>query len=168
MNKACSDPLDFETDRWTLGSRARKRSLGGGFTTFWAQSAPVRRAPISMPTVAYAKRSDHLHKLRTDSLLLARASFDEVSQPTAEAIAAAVTLINSLPDACLDFTLELSHDGEINFLYGGDHDLFHVHIGDAGELSFYSCLKGTEEFGDEIVAKAFPHERLLSFTERLS
>ncbi|WIX23713.1 hypothetical protein PUV44_12280 [Xanthomonas arboricola pv. corylina] len=66
----------------------------------------------------------------------------------------------------MDFSLELSHDGEINFLYGEGHALFHIHIGEEGVLSYYSRANDAESFGDDLSASTFPHVLLQKFIEQ--
>lgn len=165
MTMLCADTFEFDRDRWATSPRKSKRSVDVEFSRDWTKRIASRRPPLALkPTIAYAKRSAHLGKLRNETQSLGASSLDEVVEPTHVALNAAESFINGLLDGCLDFSLELSHDGEINFLYGNERDLFHIHIDDGGALSYYSRLQGIEDFGDELSPSSFPHNRLLSFT----
>lgn len=168
MNMPCIDTFDLERERWGVTSRSKRvweTDFSKGWRTKRVGARPQLAAP--KPSLAYTKRSSHLAHLRSESALLAHSDMDGISEPTELAYRSAEAFINGLWDSCLDFFLELSHDGEINFLYGNEVDLFHVHIDEAGVLSYYSRLDGVEEFGDEVSPQRFPNSGLHSFVERL-
>jgi hypothetical protein len=99
------------------------------------------------PCRSYFKRSEKLAELRNYAAALSKLDFDEVIPPSAIAMRAARAFINGLAEVRLDFKLEISHDGEINFLYGDEANLFHVHIDEYGILSYYARRDGSETFG---------------------
>lgn len=169
MNMLCADAFEFDRDqdRWEPALRRNRRVGESEFSKGWTKLLVLRRPTLALkPTATYARRSAHLRKLRTESAWLAQSTLEDVTQPTGAALTAAESFINRLDEGCLDFSLELSHDGEINFLYGEGHALFHIHIGEEGVLSYYSRLSDAESFGDDLSASTFPHVLLQEFIEQ--
>jgi hypothetical protein len=141
---------------------------GADFARIWG--ATKREVPASRlnlkPGRAYTQRSAKLAQLRGEAAALSRLDLDEVTPPSTESLGAAETFINWLSEGCLRFDLKISHDGEINFLYGDVTEPFHVHIDENGLLSYYAKWDGQEIFGDDLQAKQFPNRELLRFVDR--
>jgi len=118
------------------------------------------------PGPTYSKRSMKLAQLRADSASLGTSGFSETCPPTHATMRSAEAFINGLWEGCLDFDLEISYDGEVNFLYGNNSELFHIHIDEDGVLSYYAKSAQGEKFGDDLSAANFPNRDLLSFVDR--
>lgn len=161
MNAHCH--IEFAGDYWGLADfgAAKGADFDRGLVTRVA--SPANRLK---PGRGYSKRSTRLAELRNDVAALSKLSFEEVTPPSVMSMHAARTFINGLCEGCLDFGLEVSHDGEINFLYGGGAELFHIHIDEHGVLSYYARRDGHEMFGDGKCANEFPHQELLRFVDR--
>lgn len=162
MNAHCH--IEFFGDYWgpaDFGS-AKVTDFDHGWKAAKLTSSPHRLKPGR----AYSKRSTRLAQLRSDVAALSKLNFEEVTPPSAMSMHAARTFINGLCEGCLDFDLEVSHDGEINFLYGEETELFHIHIDEYGTLSYYTKRDGHEMFGDDKCASEFPHQELLRFVDR--
>lgn len=165
MNARCYIEVADDLDRWDAKSFFSLK--GGDFAQGWKvpQSADSARRLLK-PGQTYSKRSMKLAQLRSDAAALGKLDFEETTPPSALAMRAAETFINGLWEGCLDFDLEVSHDGEINFLYGNKVELFHIHIDENGILSFYCKRAEGETFGDDMSAEEFPNKNLLSFVDR--
>ncbi|HXE09631.1 MAG TPA: hypothetical protein VN612_17135 [Acidobacteriaceae bacterium] len=165
MNARCYNEVVDDLDRWDTKSFLSLR--GGDFAQGWKihkSADSVRR--LLKPGQTYSKRSMKLAQLRSDAAALGKLGFEETTPPSALAMRSAETLINGLWEGCLDFNLEVSHDGEINFLFGDHAELFHIHIDENGILSFYCKRAEGETFGDDMSAGEFPNKSLLSFVDR--
>lgn len=155
---------EFADDRWD--QTAFWASKGADFDHGWKTAKSALSASHLKPGRTYSKRSTRLAQLRNDAAALSKLDFEEVTPPSTMSLHAARTLINGLCEGCLDFDLEISHDGEINFLYGDEAELFHIHIDEHGVLSYYAKRDGHEMFGDDKCAGEFPHQELLHFVDR--
>lgn len=165
MNARCYFETADELDHW--GAKPFFSLKGGDFAQGWKVSKSAHSARRALkPGQTYSKRSMKLAQLRNDVAALGKLDFCEITPPSVLAMRAAETFINGLWEGGLDFDLEISHDGEINFLYGDNVQLFHVHIDEDGVLSFYSKRAEGEAFGDDISAGEFPNKILLSFIDR--
>lgn len=164
MNAHCLADFADGFDRWHVSPRAA-RSKDSGWLFTRLDSADVRRAFVA-PGQTYSKRSAKLHQLRLDAAELGRADFEDTVAATQVALTAAETFINSLWEGCLDFELEMSHDGEINFIYGDANEFFHIHLDEEGSLSYYAVVGGQEQMGSRLDPASFPQKDLLSFIDR--
>ncbi|KRD77288.1 hypothetical protein ASE43_09030 [Lysobacter sp. Root983] len=91
---------------------------------------------------------------------------DEIIGPTDAAAASAEAFINNLPDACLDFRIGISHDGEINFFFGPSTTPFQILIDPNGGISHYGKVGGKELFGSDQSPSEFDYFKVLRFVER--
>jgi hypothetical protein len=165
MNALCYSEVADDLDRWDAKSFFSPK--GGDFAQGWKVPKGADSARrLLKPGQTYSKRSMKLAQLRSDAAALGKLDFEETTPPSAPAMRAAETFINGLWEGCLDFDLEVSHDGEINFLYGNNVELFHIHIDENGVLSFYCKRAEGETFGDDLSAGEFPNKNLLSFVDR--
>lgn len=164
MNAHCAVDFADGLERWDVAPKGKSKDLGSWSFARYDRLAAKR--PITMPGVTYSRRSAHLAKLRAESQLAAAQGEDDFVPPTAAAMASAEGLINSLFEGCLDFSLALSHDGEINFLYGDDRELFHIHIDEEGSISFYAKRTEGELLVSDLDPAKFPHAELLKFADR--
>jgi len=161
MNAHCR--IEFSDDRW--GPTAFSASKDADFDHGWKTAKSALQLGRLKPGRTYSKRSSRLAQLRNDAAALSKLDLEEVTPPSIMSMHAARTFINGLCEGCLDFDLEISHDGEINFLYGDETELFHVHIDEHGALSYYAKWDGGEMFGDDKCAGEFPHQELLRFVD---
>lgn len=124
------------------------------------------RIQAPLPGRSYSRRSAHLAELRTKSEWAATNADEYIRAPSTKAQLGAKGFINNLPDACLDFRLAISQDGEINFFFGDERDLFQILIDESGMLSYYA-RSAVEEFGDsDVQPDRFQYLKLLQFVER--
>lgn len=157
MNAHCL----VEAPEWSWGSPNRIKSDS------WARiDASALRSRTYTPGRAYSKRSKKLNQLRLEAAKVGEVDFEDAFGVTSAAMASAEAFINNLWEGCLEFSLEISHDGEVNFLFGDSDEFFHIHIDEEGALSYYAHYSATEKMGSRLDPSQFPQAELLAFVDR--
>lgn len=115
---------------------------------------------VAKPSRAYSQRSLLIRQLRTR---FARAvGDDDLVAPAEAARDSAESLINNLPEGCLDLRIAISSCGEINFFFDEKRSLFQVLFDDDGSVSYYGSFNGVELAGSDVSVAEFPFMRLMS------
>ncbi|WP_146093039.1 hypothetical protein [Xanthomonas arboricola] len=117
--------------------------------------------PAPRPIQVYSRRAKYIQKIREHARWAAAHEDDDLCAPTAAAQSSAISVIQQLPEGCLDFRLGLSHSGEINLFFGQGNSPFQMLIDEDGLLSYFGRF-GDERFaGSDIAPDEFPYMRLL-------
>lgn len=164
MSAHCTPSFGGRDDLW-MSAPVKRRDAHSSWS-FIRNDAQVMGRPVASPGPTYSKRSAKLHQLRSDARAIALSDVEGGVAVTAAALGVAEALINLLWEGCLDFRLAVSHDGEINFLYGDADEFFHIHIDEDGALSYYSLVAGDEQMGSNLTPSQFPQKALFGFVER--
>ncbi len=118
------------------------------------------------PNATYSRRASHIHSLR-EHLKWAHGFEDipdaRIRPPSRQAVTAAEEAIYNLPEDCLDFNLEISSYGEINFLFGRSNDPFQIIIEANGLASYYGVVLGAEVSGSDVPVAELPYMKLVVF-----
>lgn len=153
---ACKTNNSWDVSEWLEnGAEADK----------WASPGKESDA-FQRPSVSYSKRSSALGLLRAKSLQATKLADDFITAPTQLALESAELFINRLPEGCLDFRIELSQSGEINFFNGHDDDLFQLLIDTEGMISYYGVVDGKDMGESDLRPESFPYMKLLQIVDR--
>ena len=168
MNRQCRTESTGNADAW-MREMARQKIFADrpvdGLYRVVDERVQVR-ARIGQPGINYSKRSRHIAELRSQSAALRALEADGCEAPTPAAMSAAMALIGDLFEGCLDFRLELSHDGEINLLFGDAQEMFHINIDASGSINYYSSSRAGELSNEVNSPRDFPHRELHQFVDR--
>jgi hypothetical protein len=118
------------------------------------------------PSKSYSKRSSHIQDLRSRYKWASENSDIDLMPPSKAALSSAESVINNLPEGCLDFDLAISHSGEVNFFFGQKEQPFQILIDDTGGVSFYGLVEGEEVEGSDKSPADLPYLKLLTFVDR--
>lgn len=119
----------------------------------------------SKPIRSYSKRSSKIKSLREKSQIQSDLEFLDITPPSKSAIISAENFINWLPEGCLEFSLAVSHSGEINIFFGEKENPLQIFFGDDGLVSFYGNFKGIELAGDDLDVRDFDYMKLLRMVD---
>ena len=124
------------------------------------------KSKVETPNATYSRRSSHIHALRLHSKWAS--GFQDVPEagirpPSKQAVMAAEEAIYNLPEDSLNFSLEISSAGEINFLFGASSDPFQIIIEANGLASYYGVVREAEVSGSDVPVADLPYMKLVVF-----